>query len=124
MKTKKLSAEIFSDHRGTISTFYPSDPITEYNYLITKQGDERGYHYHPEFDEYLIVTKGKCLYREYSNNSVIETLLVPGDSVCIPKNTAHSFVAETDLEFISMLTKKWHDSNPPIVKVDKDGNTI
>jgi len=122
-KCKVLEAELFEDHRGTIRSFYPDDNIVEYNVTITKQGDARGYHYHPHFDEYMVIVDGECLFKEYSD-TIHEIVLTTGDSIRIPIGTAHTFIALTDFKFVSMLTKRWHDSNPPIVKVDKDGNDI
>lgn len=118
-----LTAELFEDHRGTIRSFYPDDNIVEYNLMITSKGDARGYHYHPHFDEYMIIVDGECLFKEYSD-SIYETVLTTGDSIHIPKYTAHTFIALTDFKFVSMLTKRWHDSNPPIVKVDENGKPI
>lgn len=122
-KCKVLEAELFEDHRGTIRSFYPDDNIVEYNLMITKQGDARGYHYHPHFDEYMVIVDGECLFKEYSD-TIHEIVLTTGDSIRIPIGTAHTFIALTDFKFVSMLTKRWHDSNPPIVKVDEDGNDI
>ena len=122
-KCKVLEAELFEDHRGTIRSFYPDENIVEYNLMITKQGDARGYHYHPHFTEYMVIVDGECLFKEYSD-TVHEIVLTTGDSIRIPIGTAHTFIALTDFKFVSMLTKRWHDSMPPIVKVDKDGNEI
>jgi quercetin dioxygenase-like cupin family protein len=118
-----LKAELFEDHRGTIQTFYPKDSIVEYNLMITKKGDERGYHYHPHFDEYMIVVDGKCLFKEYAS-TINEIELNVGDSIHIPANTAHTFIALTDFKFVSMLTNRWNNSNPPIVKVNEYGKPI
>ena len=122
-KCKVLEAELFEDHRGTIRSFYPDENIVEYNLMITKQGDARGYHYHPHFTEYMVIVDGECLFKEYSD-TVHEIVLTTGDSIRIPIGTAHTFIALTDFKFVSMLTQRWHDSNPPIVKVDEDGKPI
>jgi|TARA_B110000908_G_scaffold143856_1_gene173083 quercetin dioxygenase-like cupin family protein len=122
-KCTVLEAELFEDHRGTIRSFYPDENIVEYNLMITKQGDARGYHYHPHFTEYMVIVDGECLFKEYSDN-VHEIVLTTGDSIRIPIGTAHTFIALTDFKFVSMLTKRWHDSNPPIVKVDENGKSI
>jgi quercetin dioxygenase-like cupin family protein len=119
MKTVKLTPEVFEDARGKISTFYPADAIVEYNLLETKQGDHRGYHYHPHFDEYMLVVDGCCRFSEH--DGVTESInLNTGDSLYIPSGVAHSFVAITDLKFISLLTQRWNDSIPPIVKISDD----
>jgi len=122
-KCKILTADLFEDERGTTRSFYPDEDIVEYNLMITKKGDARGYHYHPHFVEYMIIVDGECLFKEYSD-SIHETVLTEGDSIRIPSGTAHTFIALTDFKFVSMLTKRWHDSDPPIVKVDEYGKPI
>jgi len=122
-KCTLLTPEVFEDHRGSIRSFFPDEHIVEYNLMITKKNDERGYHFHPHFVEYMIVVEGKCLFKEYGNKTY-ETVLTVGDSIKIPKDTPHTFIALTDFKFVSMLTKGWHDSNPPIVKVDEYGKPI
>ena len=122
-KVKVLEAELFEDHRGTIRSFYPDENIVEYNLMITKKGDARGYHYHPHFVEYMIVVEGMCLFKEYSDE-IHEIELGVGDSIRIPKLVPHTFIALTDFKFVSMLTNRWHDSKPPIVKIDKHGNEL
>lgn len=92
--------------------------------MITKKGDARGYHYHPHFIEYMLIVEGECLFKEYDNGNVSEIILKVGDSIKIPIGTAHTFIALTDFKFVSMLTKRWNDSNPPIIKVDKNGKSI
>ena len=100
------------------------DAIVEYNLMITKQGDQRGYHFHPHFDEYMLVVDGICEFTEYNKKGNNTVTLNVGDSIHIPTGTAHTFTALTDFKFVSMLTKRWHDSDPPIIKVDENGNTI
>ena len=48
--------------RGGIFTYYPDDPIVEWNLLFTKAGEARGFHFHKEFDEYVLVTSGHGTY--------------------------------------------------------------
>ena len=121
---KFMDPEVFEDHRGVITSFYPNDAIVEYNLMITKQGDQRGYHFHPHFDEYMLVVDGICEFTEYNKKGNNTVTLNVGDSIHIPTGTAHTFTALTDFKFVSMLTKRWHDSDPPIIKVDEHGNTI
>jgi len=123
-KVKFLEADLFEDHRGTIRSFYPDENIVEYNLMITKQGDARGYHYHPHFIEYMLIVEGECLFKEYTEDGVAEETLTVGDSIRIPVGVAHTFIALTDFKFVSMLTQRWNDSNPPIVKIDENGNPL
>ena len=119
MKTILLDSDIFEDHRGIIYSYYPDEKIVEYNLMITKKGDERGYHYHPEFNEFMMVVDGECIYTEWHDNGEDKIHLKTGMSIKIPIGTAHTFTALTDFKFVSMLTKLWHSSNPPIIKIDK-----
>jgi dTDP-4-dehydrorhamnose 3,5-epimerase-like enzyme len=122
-KCTLLTPEIYEDSRGIIRSFYPDENIVEYNLMITKKGDARGYHYHPHFNEYMIIVEGECLFKEY-DAEIHEHILIVGDSIRIPVDTAHTFIALTDFKFVSLLTRRWHDSNPPIVKVDEYGKPI
>ena len=121
-KTEIVSADIFEDNRGTIFSFPIDDNLTEYNLMVTKKGDERGYHYHPEFNEYMIVVSGSCEYTEFSSGEDITVRLEVVNSIRIPIGTSHKFRALEDYSFVSMLTKHWDKCNEPIVKVNKDGN--
>lgn len=111
-KTEMVSADIFKDSRGTIFSFPIDDNLTEYNLMVTKKGDERGYHYHPEFNEYMMVVSGRCEYTEFvSDNEDITITLEVGDSIRIPIGTSHKFRALEDYSFVSMLTKHWDKCN-------------
>ena len=118
-----LKPDVFEDHRGIIRSFCPDENIVEWNLMITKKGDARGYHYHPHFVEYMTVVEGECLFKEYSDE-IHEHVLQVGDSIRIPIGTAHTFIALTDFKFVSLLTKRWNDSEPPIVKIDEHGKPI
>lgn len=118
-----LESDVFEDCRGTIRSFYPDENIVEWNLMITKKGNSRGYHYHPHFTEYMTVVDGECLFKEYTDE-IREHILNIGDSIRIPIGTPHAFVALTDFKFVSLLTKRWNNSNPPIIKVDKHGKSI
>jgi len=111
---------IFTDSRGTVQTFFPQDPIHEYNIITTKSGDKRGSHMHPEFDEYIVVLSGSCKFREgtpVDGKKYLqwgEEILRPGDTLQIPSSVAHEFIAIGEFKFISMLTKKWDESIPQL----------
>ena len=116
--------DVFEDHRGIIRSYYPDENIVEWNLMITKKNDSRGYHYHPEFVEYMTVVDGKCMFFEFSNGKKYSCELNIGDSIRIPIGTPHAFVAIEDFKFVSLLTKKWNDCNPPIIKVNNDGKPL
>lgn len=111
------------DYRGSVLSFPVHDSLVEYNLLITQQGDQRGFHYHPEFTEYMIVVDGECEFKEFDRDgNNISITLKTGDSICIPAGVAHAFTALTDLKFVSMLTKQWDKCNNPIIRINKHGN--
>jgi quercetin dioxygenase-like cupin family protein len=112
-----MAPTVFGDPRGTIQSFFPDDHIVEYNLLTTLQGNERGYHYHPEFVEYIMVVAGVCNFTEYEVDCENTTVLNVGDSVRIPAYLPHSFKAVTDLRFVSMLTKRWDDCDVSLVTI-------
>tara|TARA_S200000501_G_scaffold247123_1_gene231530 strand:- start:11020 stop:12579 length:1560 start_codon:yes stop_codon:yes gene_type:complete len=122
MKTILLGADVFADHRGTVYSYYPDEKLVEYNLMVTRKGDERGYHYHPEFIEYMMVVDGECMYTEWNEHHKEKIHLKTGMSIKIPIGTAHTFTALTDFKFVSMLTKRWHDSDPPIIKIKNRNN--
>lgn len=125
MRSKKLNPTTFEDHRGAIHSWPLDQSIVEYNLMITRDGTQRGFHYHPHFDEYMLVVEGSCEFTEFADDGNHHRLhLEVGDSIHIPANTSHAFSALGDFKFVSMLTKKWADSNPPIIKVDHDGKPI
>ncbi|MFD2083065.1 hypothetical protein SAMN05421678_103331 [Actinopolymorpha cephalotaxi] len=68
MTAQRLSPECnldtVRDGRGGIFTYYPERPIVEWNLLFTRTGNARGFHYHKEFDEYILVTSGHGTYVE------------------------------------------------------------
>lgn len=109
------------DHRGTIRSWPLDQPIIEFNLMDTVAGTYRGFHYHPHFDEYMAVVAGSCRFTEFLPDGGRETCdLATGDCVHIPSNTAHAFLALEDFKFVSLLTRRWRDSDPPIIRVDED----
>jgi len=104
------------DGRGGIFTFYPNDPIVEFNFLYINKNKIRGNHYHPEFDEYFLLTSGEGVMVTINENGEEEFIqMSKGKCIMSPKNTKHVYYAITDSTAVALLTKKWDDSNPPIV---------
>ena len=93
----------------------PSGPLgaVRNNILAGKQAAEQ------KFNEFMMVVDGECIYTEWHDNGEDKIHLKTGMSIKIPIGTAHTFTALTDFKFVSMLTKLWHSSNPPIIKIDK-----
>jgi len=120
MKIKKLQPtcdlRTVKDGRGGIFTWVPKDPIVEFNLVFIKANKLRGNHYHPEFDEYFLITEGQGVIVNKSAKGKEDFLYMgKGDCFYIPQGANHVFYAITDLNAIAMLTKKWDDCNPPIV---------
>lgn len=118
--------ETVKDGRGGIFTWVPDDPILEYNMLYFSPGASRGYHYHPEFVEYLLCVKGAGVIVARESETLgeqepdSETLihLSPGTSTRAEIGTYHTVYAITDLVIVAMLTKPWDECDSPIVRTD------
>lgn len=110
----------YEDERGQVITYLPKDPLVEMNIIHTKEGETRGFHYHPEYDEYMIITSGEGTVTEYSDDGEhINTITTPtGSVVRIPKNIKHSSKAITDYTFINLLTKTWDDCENAILPME------
>ena len=54
----QCNLETVKDGRGGIFTWLPDKPIVEFNMLYFRPGKVRGFHFHPHFEEYLLVVEG------------------------------------------------------------------
>ncbi len=104
------------DQRGKIFSFLPQQDIKEFVYIETIKGYDRGHHYHPEFDEYIVLTKGKGKFVEKTNAETRDIFVEAGECVLIPKGVFHTFVPETNCSSVSCLTKAWDDCENPILR--------
>ena len=79
MKIKKLAPtcdlRTVKDGRGGIFTWLPKDPIVEFNFVFIKANKLRGNHYHPEFDEYFLITEGQGVIVSKSSKKAKEEFL-------------------------------------------------
>ncbi|MEI6391326.1 MAG: cupin domain-containing protein [Verrucomicrobiota bacterium] len=105
------------DGRGAIFTFVPDQPILEWTHQFIKAGKIRGNHCHPEFDEYILLVDGNGVEVEKNPETGKDAFvnLAKGDCVYIPRNTYHVFLAITDCQSVSFLTKRWDDCKAPII---------
>ena len=114
--------ETIRDGRGGIFTWLPKEPIVEFNLLFFKPGKTRGFHYHPHFVEYLLCVEGNgvLVTRENKNDAKTETSISLSKGVCTraDKNTYHTVYSINEMSLVAMLTHRWDDSKPPIVKVE------
>ena len=118
----ECNLETVRDGRGGIFTWFPDEPIVEFNMLYFQPGKTRGFHYHPHFVEYSLVTEGSgvLVTRDEPHNKDTESLIHLSKGVCIRTeiNVFHTIYAITEMTIIAMLTKRWDESDPPIVKVE------
>jgi quercetin dioxygenase-like cupin family protein len=105
-------------------------PIAEFNLIQTNKGDFRGFHYHKEFNEWVLVTSGQLVYFEYvprdiqlhrvkqGESQYPFQLMGPGDCILFPIGTSHTMKALTDVSIVAMLSKRWEDCKEPITRVE------
>ena len=123
MKKLEIDSE-FHDRRGSILTFIPDTPILEMTAITSKMGVERGYHYHPEFDEYVLLLRGHGTYYQQdprTGEDMLSIDLYSGECIYFPANCAHRLECKTDMHMVALLTKPWKECNEPIVHVGRRG---
>jgi oxalate decarboxylase/phosphoglucose isomerase-like protein (cupin superfamily) len=112
----ECNLDTIKDGRGAIFSYVPMAPIVEWTHQFIKAGKIRGNHCHPEFDEYILLVSGNGV-EVAQNTDGTETRIDMSKGICIfiPSGTIHVFLAITDCESVSFLTKKWNDCKHPIV---------
>ena len=114
--------DTIKDGRGGIFTWIPEEPIVEFNMLFFKPGKTRGFHYHPEFIEYLLCVDGNGVLIKIDDphDSKSEHVINLSKGVCTraEKETYHTVYSITEMTLVAMLTKQWDKSKPPIIKVN------
>ena len=124
MRMKKLQPQCnlstVKDQRGGIFTFLPFDlPVAEFSFIFTSAGHARGFHYHEEFDEYVLLTDGHGVYVERGEDGREYSLkMAAGECVYFPRRMPHTFYAITDVRMVALLTKRWDDCDRPLVRVE------
>lgn len=108
-----------TDKRGGIFTYLPDDPVVEWNLLFTRAGEARGFHFHREFDEYILITDGNGVYLERrEDGGEVLFPVVAGDCLHFPAGTAHTLRAITDMRMVALLTKRWDDCDEPLTRLE------
>jgi oxalate decarboxylase/phosphoglucose isomerase-like protein (cupin superfamily) len=104
------------DGRGAIFSFVPEMPIHEWTHQFIKAGKIRGNHCHPEFDEYILLVSGNGVEvaKDVDGNET-QIQMSKGTCIYIPRGISHVFLAITDCESVSFLTKRWDDCDKPII---------
>ena len=113
----KCNLGTIKDGRGAIFSFVPEAPIQEWTFQFIKAGKIRGNHCHPEFDEYILLVDGQGAEVEKDPETGEESFIymAKGQCIYIPRGTYHVFMAITDCQSVSFLTKRWDDCKAPIV---------
>ena len=113
------------DGRGGIFTYIPQEPLVEFSMLYFQPGASRGHHFHPEFTEYFLVVEGQGVMVSCGAPDEPEQVLHMSKGMCSrsPAGVAHTFHAITPVTAIALLTKRWDDSNPPIVRQEMSNPT-
>jgi mannose-6-phosphate isomerase-like protein (cupin superfamily) len=108
------------DGRGGIFTYYPKDaPIVEWSVLFTRAGESRGFHFHSEFDEYVLIMAGHGTYVERNRDGGEEFFKVSAsDCLYFASGTEHTVYAITDMRIVAMLTKTWNSCREPMTRVE------
>jgi dTDP-4-dehydrorhamnose 3,5-epimerase-like enzyme len=108
------------DGRGAIFTWLPEHPIVEFNLIYFQPNKVRGNHFHPEFYEYFLIVEGSVLLVTVDPETGEEINMHAGKGTCfcIPPNTPHAVHAIVQSLCVAMLSKKWDDCDPPIVRKD------
>jgi mannose-6-phosphate isomerase-like protein (cupin superfamily) len=109
----RINLDTISDGRGAIFNWVPEHKIVEFNFMFYNKGIKRGNHYHPHFDEYMILTSGEGLSVSGKDKHTI--YMSKGICIYVPKGVSHVFHAITDCSAVSFLTKLWDESDPPII---------
>jgi oxalate decarboxylase/phosphoglucose isomerase-like protein (cupin superfamily) len=124
MRMKKLqprcNLSTIKDGRGGVFTFVPVDaPIAEFSLIFTEKGKTRGFHYHEEFDEYVLLLDGHGVYVEKGEDGEEYFLkMASGECVHFPRMTPHTFYAITDARMVALLTGRWDECRRPFVRID------
>ena len=111
--------DTIKDGRGGIFTWIPEEPIVEFNMLFFKPGKTRGFHYHPEFIEYLLCVDGNgvLITRKDARDAKTEGVINLSKGVCTraEKESYHTVYSITEMTLVAMLTKRLVKSTPPII---------
>lgn len=112
-----LDSRDFVDERGVIRSYFPPDAIVEYNLMTIEPGHVRGMHWHPHFTEYLLFASGDGVveWLDIDTGECGNINIHPGLSTRAVPRVAHCVRATTPVTFVAMLTRRWDDSDPPIV---------
>ena len=121
--TPTCNIDTVKDGRGGIFTWVPEEPILEFNLLYFRPGKTRGFHYHPDFVEYILCVEGNGVLvtrddPKCPNSQQHLVHLSKGVCTRTDAGTYHTVYAITEMSLIAMLTKPWDECDPPIIRCD------
>ncbi len=107
------------DGRGAILTFLPEEHIAEFSLVYFRPGKVRGNHYHPEFTEYLLCVSGAGIMVWKEGEDGPEHIVHMSKGMCTrsPSGLIHTFHAITETVCIALITKRWDDCDPPLIRI-------
>lgn len=117
----ECNLETVRDGRGGVFTYYPDTPVVEWNLIFTNRGNSRGFHYHKEFDEYILIASGHGTYvGKGPDGSEHFFKVAAGDCLKFPIGTPHTLYAISDMRMVALLTKRWNDCAEPLTRIDDE----
>ncbi len=97
----------FEDERGAISNILSGIDIKHIAIITSKKGSVRGFHYHPEQEQYIFVLEGEMLAysKALEADKPTHSLLLKKNYLAYcPPNVAHVYKALTDVVFLNITT--------------------
>ena len=103
---EKIAPKVaFTDERGEIIDLIEHENINAITLLTIKKGAVRGNHYHKNTTQWNYIISGVMkLVTQMPSESIIETLMNPGDLIATVPNEKHALVGEEDVVCL-VLTK-------------------
>jgi oxalate decarboxylase/phosphoglucose isomerase-like protein (cupin superfamily) len=103
---KKITPKVvFTDERGEIIDLIENENINAVTLLTIKKGKVRGNHYHKNTTQWNYIIAGVMkLVTQMPDESIVETLMYPGDLIATVPEEKHALVGEDDVVCL-VLTK-------------------
>lgn len=118
-----ISKNIFEDNRGKSYTFNFDENIKESNITITKAGSKRGFHYHKNTVEYILVISGEIkLYLINlltSHDKIKNYVLKENEMIKIDPFIFHWSEFDKDTVYINFLNNQFNKKNPDLLTLEE-----
>jgi dTDP-4-dehydrorhamnose 3,5-epimerase-like enzyme len=115
-ETKLLHA----DQRGRLVNLISTGCWQEVNHIWSLAGTERGNHYHRQTRELFYILCGyiQATVMNIRTGQRTNIRLNPGMVVEIEQYELHTFVTETDAEWLNFLSEPMNEKNPDIQRLE------